>query len=251
MGVLTILNRNIKWRFRNAFTIVITILQPLLWLVLYGAAASRTMGEAGVENYRAFILPGLMVLVSFSACGSSGMMRYIMEREGSFFGLLTAPVGQWAIVLGQLLEAVLCVLLEAGIMVFVSLLCGARITAGPGSVFLLLVLLFLTAFFLAGLSYGLSFLLPDEAAYETVMNAVALPLFFLSGALFPMDSGQGILGVLIRLNPFTYMVAALRQLVLYGKAGAGQLAFVLPLFLMMGVLVLLWDLRLLEKRRFG
>lgn len=88
MNVFIILWRNIKWRFHNAFTIMITILQPMLWLVLYSAVAGQSMKDIGIENYTAFILPGLIVLVSFGACSSSGIMNYIMKRDGSFYRIL-------------------------------------------------------------------------------------------------------------------------------------------------------------------
>lgn len=91
MSVFTILYRNVKWRFHNSFTIVITILQPILWLVLYSAVAGQTMKNTGIENYTAFILPGLVVLVSFSAC-SSGIMNYMMKSDGSFYRVLIAPM---------------------------------------------------------------------------------------------------------------------------------------------------------------
>ena len=61
MSVFTILQRNIKWRFHNAFTIVITILQPILWLILYSEVAGQTIKNTGIENYTAFILHGLVV----------------------------------------------------------------------------------------------------------------------------------------------------------------------------------------------
>lgn len=98
MIVLTILHRNIKWRFHNAFTIVITILQPMLWLVLYSAVAGQTMQNTGIENYTAFILPGLMVLVSFGACSSGGIMNYLMKADGSFYRVLIAPIRRSSIV---------------------------------------------------------------------------------------------------------------------------------------------------------
>lgn len=91
MSVFTILYRNVKWRFHNSFTIVITILQPILWLVFYSADAGQTMKNTGIENYTAFILPGLVVLVSFSAC-SSGIMNYMMKSDGSFYRVLIAPM---------------------------------------------------------------------------------------------------------------------------------------------------------------
>ena len=110
MSVFTILYRNIKWRFHNSFTIIVTILQPLLWLVLYSAVASQTMQGTGIVNYTGFILPGLIILVSFSACSSGGIMNYMMKADGSFYRILIAPVRRTSIVLGQLLEAVLCTL---------------------------------------------------------------------------------------------------------------------------------------------
>ena len=79
MSVFIILRRNMKWRFHNAFTIIITILQPLLWLVLYSAVAGQTMKNTGISNYTGYILPGLIVLVSFSACSSGGIMNYMMN----------------------------------------------------------------------------------------------------------------------------------------------------------------------------
>lgn len=80
MGVFTLLHRDIKWRFHNAFTIVITILQPMLWLVLYSAVAGQSMQNIGITNYTAFILPGLIVLVSFGACSSSGIKKQAYKK---------------------------------------------------------------------------------------------------------------------------------------------------------------------------
>lgn len=54
-----------KWRYHNSFTIIITILQPMLWLVLYSTVAKQSMQGAGIQNYTAYILLGLVVLVSF------------------------------------------------------------------------------------------------------------------------------------------------------------------------------------------
>ena len=146
MSVLTILQRNVKWRFHNSFTIVVTILQPILWLVLYSAVASQTMQGTGISNYTGFILPGLIVLVSFSACSSGGIMNYMMKADGSFYRILIAPVRRSSIVLGQLLEAVLCTFLEVFIMAVISLLFSVEFSAGIGAFLLTILLVFLAAF---------------------------------------------------------------------------------------------------------
>lgn len=247
MSALTILHRNIKWRFHNAFTIVITILQPALWLALYSTIAGQTMKNTGIENYTAFILPGLIVLVSFSVCSSSGIMNYLMKSDGSFYRILIAPVQRSSIVLGQILEAVLCTFIEVVIMVVFSLLFSVKILPDPAGLLFMVILIFLTAFFMAGLSYSISLILPNEVMYETVMNAIVLPLFFLSTALFPADGISGALAVLMNLNPLTHVINALRCLMLYGSITVQNMAAVSVLFLLLGTLSFLWALHNLKK----
>lgn len=90
--MLNLLWRNVKWRFKNRFTIIITILQPMLWLVLYSVVADSTMKGTGIKNYTAFILPGVMFLVTFSSCSSGGIMNFLMKNNGSFYRILISPV---------------------------------------------------------------------------------------------------------------------------------------------------------------
>ena len=247
MSAFTILYRNVKWRFHNSFTIVITILQPVRWLVLYSAVVGQTMKNTGIENYTAFILPGLVVLVSFSVCSSGGIMNYMMKSDGSFYRVLIAPVRRSSIVLGQLLEAVLCTFLEVGIMCAVSLFFSVRIATDITGMLIIIILVFLTAFFMAGLAYGISLILPNEVIYETVMNAIVLPVFFLSTALFPSDGISGILKAAININPFTHVINVLRELILYGTVQTSRLLFVLMLFGVMGGIGFAWALHRLEK----
>ena len=240
MSVFTILQRNVKWRFHNSFTIVVTILQPILWLVLYSAVASQTMQGTGISNYTGFILPGLIVLVSFSACSSGGIMNYMMKADGSFYRILIAPVRRSSIVLGQLLEAVLCTFLEVFIMGVISLLFSVEFSVGIGAFLLAILLVFLAAFFISGMAYGISLILPNEVVYETVMNAIVLPLFFLSTALFPAEDIDGVLGVIVNLNPFTHIINALRSLLLDGTIVASEMLFVIILFIAMAGISFGW-----------
>lgn len=246
MSIATIFYRNVKWRFHNAFTIVITILQPLLWLVLYSSVAKGTMQGTGIDNYTAFIFPGLIVLVSFSACGSSGIMNYLMKADGSFYRVLIAPIRRSSIVLGQLLEAVCCTFVEVGIMAAISLQFFVNVLPNLAGIVLIVLLVAQTAFFMAGISYSISLILPNEVMYETVMNAIVLPVFFLSTALFPADGLDGALGTIIHLNPFTHVINALRSIMLYGTIDIGKVVTVTGLFLLLGAGsfgLALWRLR--------
>ena len=247
MSVLTILHKNIKWRFSNAFTIAITILQPILWLVLYGAVGAKFMEGTGIDNYMSFILPGVILLVSFSTCGSSGIMNYSMKSGGSFYRILIAPISRYSIVLGQVLEAVICTFLEVFIMLLLGVFLGVSIESGIIGVILAIFILFMTAFFMASITYGISLILPNEIIYETVMNAIVLPVFFLSSALFPVNEISGILKLFININPFTHIIESLRSLILYGNIDISNILFVMIMLCVMCGVSFLWALHRLKK----
>lgn len=247
MSTITILKKNIKWRFHNRFTILITILQPVLWLLLYSGVAGQTMNNTGIKNYTAYIFPGLIVLVSFSVCCSSGMMNYMMKSDGSFYRILIAPINRNSIILGQVLEAVLCSFLETGILCLLGLLFSINLFQNAAGLFVIVLLIFLTAFFMAAVSYGISLILPNEMMFETLMNAVVLPLFFLSSALFPVDEIRGVLKILINLNPFTHVISNIRSIIFYGTVRCNELLFPIILLTVMSILAFLFARYRLEK----
>jgi ABC-2 type transport system permease protein len=194
------------------------------------------MKGAGIDNYTAFLLPGLMILVSFGACSSSGIMNYLIKTDGSYYRILIAPLKRSSIVLGQMLEAVSCTLIEVGVLLLTSVFLGVRIKSGLIGILLILVLVFLTALFMSGLTYAISLCLPNAIIYETVMNAIVLPVFFLSSALFPMESINGGLAFIVKLNPFTHVINVIRGIVLYDDVRVEKiLAVVIMLIIMCGI----------------
>lgn len=214
MDTINILWRNMKWRFQNPVSILLTIIQPLIWLVLYSAVANESMKNTSGGNYTAFILPGIMVLVTLACCSSGGYLNFIMKSKGSFNRILIAPVKRHSVVLGQMLEAVSLSFIEAAIMLILSLFMSVRIASGFIALFLMLPLIFLTAFFMSGLSYAISLWLPNEAIYETIMNLIVLSIFFTSTALFPMNNISGGLKIMVMVNPFTHIINCVRSLIL-------------------------------------
>jgi ABC-2 type transport system permease protein len=211
--MLNILWRNIKWRFSNPVSIVLTIIQPLIWLVLYSTVAGHSMQKTAGGNYTAFILPGIMILVIFSCCCSGGIINYIMKSNGSFYRILIAPVSRIYIVLGQMLEAVLLSFIEIAVLFIICILFSVRVESGLAGIAIIILLIFLTAFFMSGLAYAISLFLPNEVIYETVMTTIVLPVFFASTALFPMESLSGALRIAVMINPFTHVINALRSLI--------------------------------------
>lgn len=231
--MLNILWRNMKWRFQNPLSIAVTILQPLIWLVLYSAVAGQTMQNMGIDNYTAFILPGIIVLVTFSACSSGGIINFIMKSSGSFYRILIAPVSRSSIVLGQMLEAILLSFMEIAILCVVGLFFSVKVASGIAGIALMILLIFMTAFFMSGLAYSISLFLPNEVIYETMMNAIVVPIFFLSTALFPPENLSGGLEIAVILNPFTHIINALRRLIFGETIVFGDIMPVIVLFTVM------------------
>ena len=214
MDTITILWRNMKWRFQNPISILLTIIQPLIWLVLYSAVAGQSMQSMSGGNYTAFILPGIMVLVTLACCSSGGYLNFVMKSRGSFYRILIAPVKRSSMVLGQMLESVVLSFIETSIMLVLSIFLSVRVASGFTGLLLMLPLIFLAAFFMSGLSYAISLCPPNEAIYETIMNLIVLSIFFSSTALFPMNNISGGLKIAVVINPFTHIINCMRSLIL-------------------------------------
>ena len=246
MDTINILWRSMKWRFQNPISILLTIIQPLIWLVLYSAIAGESMQNMSGGNYTAFILPGIMVLVTLSCCSSGGYLNFIAKSKGSFYRILIAPVKRHSIVLGQMLDSVLLSFIEIAIMFILSLFLSVRIASGFTGLFLMLPLIFLTAFFMSGLSYAISLCLPNEVIYETIMNLIVLSIFFTSTALFPMESISGILKIAVMINPFTHIINCLRSLILGTYIDWQNLLLVTIVFICLSLgsfILALWKLK--------
>ncbi|MFL0251004.1 ABC transporter permease [Clostridium neuense] len=233
MATLNILWRSIKWRFQNPISILLTIIQPLIWLILYSAIAGQSMQSISRGNYTSFILPGIMVLVTLACCSSSGYINFIMKSKGSFYRILIAPIKRSSIVLGQTLEAVCISLIESAIMLVLSIFLSVHISTGFVGLIMMLPLIFITAFFMSGLCFAISLILPNEIIYETIMNLIVLSLFFASTALFPMKNISGGLKFAIMINPFTHIINSLRALILGTSIDWQNLLLVMSLFILL------------------
>lgn len=245
--MLNLLWRNVKWRFKNKLTIIVTILQPLLWLVLYSVVADSTMKGAGITNYTAFILPGVMFLVTFSSCCSGGIMNFLMKSQGGFYRILISPVKRSYIVLAQMLESILVSLFEVAILCLISIFFSVHINSGFIGILLIMSLVFLAAFFISALAYTISLSLPNEVIYETIMTAIVLPIFFLSSALFPVESLSGGLKTIVNLNPFTHVINVIRELIFSKTIELNKIVSVILLFIILCICSFLLAITKLKK----
>ena len=225
--------RSVKWRFQNPVTIIMTLVQPLIWLLLFSTIFSGSNAE---KNYTAFILPGILVMGVLSSSGVSGIANYSLKTGGSFYRIMISPVKRSSIILAHILDAAVLSFTQIAILMGIAFLMSVRIASGISGVLLIAILLFLTAAFVAAVSYSISLTLPDENAFIALINTFTLPLFFVSSALIPFEQLHGGFRIAAVINPFTHVINVLRMLAQRPAIDWNQLFSVVGLLLVLGAI---------------
>jgi len=199
--------------YRQKARVVGVILSPLLfWIVIgSGFGASFRSGEAaGQRSYLDFFYPGtLVMIVLFTAIFT--MMSVIEDRnEGFLLSVMVAPVPRAAIVLGKVLGGTTLAAIQGLIFLVFSPLVGIHMTAGSFALIALTV--FLVAFALTALGFAIAWPLDSTQAFHAIINLFLIPLWMLSGSLFPVSKASAWIRWLMYINPLTYGVEALRTL---------------------------------------
>jgi len=201
--------RQVKRHFRSKSRIFASVAQPLLFLVALGFGFQSMYSAAGNGDYIQFLAPGIIGMsIIFSAMFSG--IEVISDKQFGFLKeTLVAPVSRLTIMFGRTLGGA-TVAISQGILVFiVSLFLGFQ----PVSWALLPVtLLFMILMSLLFTSVGTAFasFFSDMHAFPVIINFIVMPMFFLSGALFPVDNLAKVLGVIVRINPLSYGIDGLR-----------------------------------------
>jgi ABC-2 type transport system permease protein len=217
--------REIVRFYRQRSRVIGVIASPLLfWLVIgSGFGTSFRSGEAkGQQHYLDYFYPGaLIMIVLFTSIFT--MMSVIEDRkEGFLLSVLVAPVPRSAIVLGKVLGGTTLAAIQGLIFLAFAPLVGVHLTVV--SFLLVTVVVFLVSFSLTALGFAIAWPMDSTQAFHAIINLFLIPLWLLSGSLFPLAGASGWIRLLMRINPLTYGVEALRSL-LYPEAPA---AFSLP-----------------------
>ncbi len=205
--------REIVRFYRQRARVVGVIASPLLFWVVIGSGfgtSFRAVQGAGQQHYLDYFYPGaLIMIVLFTSIFT--MMSVIEDRkEGFLLSALTAPVPRSAIVLGKVLGGTTLAAVQGLIFLAFAPLVGVHMTIGS---FLLIVLtIFLVSFALTALGFAIAWPMDSTQAFHGIINLFLIPLWLLSGALFPLSGASGWLRVLMQINPLTYGVEALRTL---------------------------------------
>jgi len=205
-----------------------SLARPVLWLVLMGQGLRGTVGAAAGIDYQHFVFAGAIVMsVLFSGMFQS--VSIIWDREFGFLKeILVAPVSRATIIVGKILSGASVTLLQGAVTVAFAPLVAIRLGAGAVAALLAATALLSVAF--TALGVVIAARMETFEGFGVISNFVVLPLYFLSGGVFPVDRVPRWMAALIRLNPASYGVDLLRH------AMAQPVAF--PLALDVAVLVL-------------
>jgi len=209
--------REIVRFYRQKTRVVGVLASPLVfWLVIGSGFGTsfRSGAGPGQQHYLDYFYPGaLIMIVLFTSIFT--MMSVIEDRkEGFLLSVLVAPVPRSAIVLGKVLGGTTLSAIQGMIFLVFAPFTGVHLELVQ--VLLVAVVVFLVSFALTALGFAIAWPMDSSQAFHGIVNLFLIPLWLLSGALFPLAGASGWIRVLMRLNPLTYGVEALRALLYPG-----------------------------------
>ena len=197
--------------YRQRTRVVGVIASPLLfWLLLGGGFGNsfRAHGSEPPQNYLEYFFPGTMIMiVLFTSIFT--MMSVIEDRkEGFLLSVMAAPIHRASIVLGKVLGGTSLAAVQG--LMFLALAPFVGVRFGLTQLLLVTLIVFLVGFALTAVGFAVAWSMDSAQAFHAVINLFLIPLWMLSGALFPLTGASGWIRVLMQANPLTYGVEALR-----------------------------------------
>lgn len=211
-GVYAIWQREIITFFREKPRIVSAIINPILWLLTLGAGLGSTFNVSGL-NYQQYIFPGILMQTFLFSSIFYGAYLVWDRRIDLLKAILVTPLSRSSIFLGKVLGGVTFSLVEAAIVMAFGVLINVHYTLVSLAFVILIVVIASAGLTAAGLAIGSVMTSPE--GFQLITTFVIFPLFFLSGALYPLGSNlQGYLVTLTTVNPLTYIIDMLRGLLM-------------------------------------
>ncbi|MFQ5442119.1 MAG: ABC transporter permease [Thermodesulfobacteriota bacterium] len=223
-AIYVIVSREFKRFFRQKGRFVVSIARPLIWLFIVGSGFTRLIDVSSGAHYIEFILPGIVgMTILFSSIFST--ISVVWDREFGFLReMLVSPVSRVTIVLGKLLSGTALAVFQGTILLFIAPVVGLDV--GLVDFVVMILLMTLVAFAITSLGLLVASLLTSLEGFNVIMNFIVLPMFFLSGALYPIDALPAPIRLFSFINPLCYGVDSFKHILL---PVGGRLAAELPL----------------------
>jgi ABC-2 type transport system permease protein len=239
MSVIYILwLRELRRYVRSRAQMVASLGQPLLYLLALGFGLGPVFQKAGQGNYLQFVAPGVISMTILFSSVFSGMGLLWDRQLGFLKETLVAPVPRIQIMLGRTLGAATVAVIQGLLVVIVCFIAGFRVVNLSAIPWALLFMLLIACTFSA-LGTAIGSVLQNMQGFQLIMNFLVMPIFFLSGALYPLGNLPKVMSIVVRLDPLAYGVDGLRTSLIgvshFGIALDGAvLAVVSALFLGLG-----------------
>ncbi len=230
-AVYVLIVRDYKKFVREKARLISTLARPLIWLFLVGGGMSKLVSPGMDVPYMQFIFPGILgMTILFSSIFSS--ISIIWDKEfGLMKEILVAPVSRLSIVIGKALSGTIISVIQAAIIMMLFPLLGIKLDLM--AITSAIAISFLLAFCISSLGIIIATFFESFESFSAIMNFIVMPMFFLSGAMYPVNKLPAILQFITKINPLTFGIDALKHAILPGYRIND-----FPLLLDIGVLIL-------------
>jgi ABC-2 type transport system permease protein len=230
--------RELKRYVRSRAQVVASLGSPILYLIALGFGLGPVFQKAGQGSYLQFIAPGVIGMSVLFTSVFSGIGLLWDRQFGFLKETLVAPVPRLQIMIGKTLGGATVALIQGVLVVVVCLIAGFR-PAHASTLPLAALFMALISIVFAALGIAIGSQLQNMQGFQLIMNFLVMPIFFLSGALFPLTGIPSGLAIATRINPLTYGIDGLRgalvQTAYFGLAtDIGIMAIIAAVFLMIG-----------------
>jgi ABC-2 type transport system permease protein len=223
LPALSLARRELVRFLRQRNRIIGALATPLVFWLLIGGGMGNSLNFAGMtgDSYIRYFFPGTLVMILLFTAIFSTISIIEDRREGFLQSVLVAPVPRSAVVLGKVLGGTVLATGQGLLFLLLAPLVGFRFT--PASFGITLLLMLILSFALTALGFCLAWRMTSTQGFHAVMNLFLMPMWFLSGALFPPTGAWPGLKYLMLLNPLTYGLAGVRRALLLPDAAASDL----------------------------
>ena len=210
-AIMVVWKRELIRFLRNRLRILTSLAQPILFLYILGTGLSPLISQTEHFNFRTFMFPGVLgMTILFTSIFSA--MSIVWDREFGFLReMLVAPVHRWTLVLGKCLGGATVASIQGAIILALAGTVG--VPYSPVMILTLLGEMMLTAFALTAFGVMVAARISQVESFQMVTQFFVLPMFFLSGAIFPLSDLPAWLAVLSKIDPLSYAVAPFREAV--------------------------------------
>jgi len=211
-GIYALWKRELIRFYRSKSRIVGSLGMPFFFLVILGTSLNNAFVVPGEGNYLEFIAPGIIGMVLMFSSMFAGII-VLMDRQFGFLKeTLVAPISRGSVVLGKALGGATTAMVQGIIIMVIAFLLGVQFQIV--NVVLLLFFMLLISVMFVSLGIAIASKMEDMHGFQLIMNFLIMPLFFLSGALFPLSTAPEILRTATLFDPLTYGVQGLRFILL-------------------------------------